>query len=95
MFFNPIVLQPKNIEPVILAACVLNNLLRVRRPNQVRKEPDTENPVTHEVTSGEWRRDTPMPDLPSLPPGNHSTQTGKNVRNYLTAGRVAWQQNMI
>ena len=70
-------------------------MLRDRNPTQFMRQVDLEDPHTHELVSGEWRRGDVL--TPFDPTSNPRGMIGpKNVRNYLmdfynTRGRVAWQ----
>ena len=76
---STIQLRPDRIESVVMACCVLHNLLRIRNPS---RHEDIEDPVTHVVSPGTWRDEDPLPVVPNLP-GNNSTQAGKQLREHL------------
>lgn len=101
VLLSSIQLHPRNVESVVLACCVLHNLIRIRSPDQVQNEADVEDPVTHVVTPANWREGARLPDLPTLSAGNHNTQAGKAIRDYLKRyysspqGRVHWQDTMV
>ena len=92
--------EPKRVETIVLAACVLHNLLITRYPIQATKDVDKEDAVTHTLIPGAWREDDTLVGLDRLP-GNTSLKVAKRHRNYLCkyysseAGRVAWQDKMI
>ncbi|XP_066983814.1 uncharacterized protein [Macrobrachium rosenbergii] len=50
-------IKPDCAESVVLAACVLHNLIIKRNPR--RQEADQENPITHDFIPGAWRSDPP------------------------------------
>ena len=83
-----------------MACCVLHNLLRSRYPRLTVSLVDTENPETHTVNPGAWRREPPLVNL-EVARGNTATNAGKAARDYLRAyfmsdaGRVLWQDRMI
>ena len=91
-------ITPQRAEVVVLAACCLHNLMIADHPDQVRHMVDREDPVTHQVTTGEWRQDAVLTDLQVLR-GNNATAKGKAYRNILTtffnseAGSVPWQEH--
>lgn len=94
-----ICLKPERIESVVMACCVLHNLLRIRRPGCGGA--DTEEPVTHEVIPGSWRNHAPLPSALIPLGGNHGTAGAKLVRGYLKDyynsphGSLSWQDDMI
>lgn len=102
VFHTAIHLDSSRAVSVVMAACVLHNLLRLRRKGELVDEGDSEDPVTHEVIPGLWHS-TPHPLEPLVhkPAGNHATQDAKKIREILrdycnsSAGAVAWQDRMI
>ena len=97
MFHTPIALKPENAEAVIMASCVLHNLIRIRNPSLV--EGDVVDPASHEVIDGSWRSDQSLPSV-NLPP-SRASQVGRNQRDYLrnycssSVGSVPWQLSRI
>lgn len=102
MLLTAICLKADRAEAVIIACCVLHNLLRMRNPSPT--EADVENPDTHEVIPGSWRMHSqiqpffqPLPSVPST----RGTNPAKGQRDYLKqyfssrAGSVSWQMKMI
>lgn len=93
---TPICLRPDRVEPLIMAACVLHNMLR-----NVILDGDTEDPATHDMTDGPWRSDPPFGEPLQRTPGNNSTNSGKTqraiLRDYLSSpqGAVPWQDDKI
>ena len=92
-------MKPDRAEAVVLATCVLHNILRGRNPP--RQDEDQEDPVTHELIPAAWRSDPALGgDLPSVT-GNTATQSAKAQRNLLKyycsspGGSVPWQESMI
>ena len=92
-------MRPERAECVVMAACILHNILRNRDPSL--QEADHEDTVTHEVIPGAWRVDANVgTNLPTLP-GHTATSTAKAqriiLRDYFSspAGSVPWQENMI
>ena len=45
--------HPKRVETIVLAACVLHNLIRIRNPSRICHVADIEDPNTGLVTPGE------------------------------------------
>lgn len=92
--------KTKNVEAIVLGACVLHNILRTRFPTNVTNLADREHPTTHEVLPGTWRDDDCLVGLERLK-GNNSTNYAKAVREYQRAyytspvGSVPWQDAMI
>lgn len=90
----------KNVEAIVLAACVIHNILRTRFPTGTTKLADREDPETHDVIPGTWRDDDCLTGMELLR-GNHSTRTAKALRDYQRqyytseVGRVSWQDAMI
>ncbi|MFV0264534.1 MAG: hypothetical protein ACK5JN_19255 [Kluyvera sp.] len=99
VFHSAISLMHDQVEAVVMAACVLHNMLRVHNP--VRGEADTEDPVTHDVIMGNWRQDPLLSDIPNLPAGNRATGNTKVqrdcLRDYFISphGSVPWQGSKI
>lgn len=81
-----------------MAACVLHNILRSRRPQPT--DVDFEDPTTHEVSPGSWREDAPLGELPRHR-AQRSADAAKAQRDYLRdyctspEGSVPWQDSKI
>ena len=92
--------EPARVEAIVLAACVLHNILRDRYPSDQNLQLDREDPQTHDVMDGPWRDDEPLVALENRG-GNTSTNPGKVQRLYLKdyynspVGRVPWQDRMV
>ena len=92
--------KTENVESIVLAACVLHNILRTRFRPTITNLADREDPETHNVIPGTWRDDERLTGLQALR-GNNAAQTAKVVRDYQQAyysseaGSVAWQDSMI
>ena len=91
-------LKQDNVELVILASCVLHNLIQIRNP--AATEGDVECQATHQLLEGDWRQDNSLPGIP--PSGaSRSTFMAKRQRDYLKdyfsspRGSVSWQGAMI
>ena len=97
VFHTPIALKPENAEAVIMASCVLHNLIRIRNPSLV--EGDTLDANTNQVIEGEWRQDASLPSVPMS--RTRASQLGKDQRHYLRnyfsspEGSVPWQLSRI
>jgi hypothetical protein len=91
--------RPKKVEAIVLACCLLHNLLRTRYRTTDR-DVDREDAITHEVIPGTWRLDDAhLRDVESFPGRNSPTQA-KAIRDYLVswvneAGAVEWQNDRI
>lgn len=99
VFHTSICLTSHHAEAVVLASCILHNILRERNPP--RNEEDNEDPDTHQLIPGTWRQDPPVGgNLPILT-RNTATRLAKQQREYLKnhffspEGAVAWQGNSI
>ena len=94
--------KTKNVEAIVLTACVLHNILRTRFPRAIINLEDREDPETHDIIPGAWRDDAclHMTGLEVLR-GNTSMQAAKVVRDYQReyhsseVGSVSWQDAMI
>ncbi|XP_066974246.1 uncharacterized protein [Macrobrachium rosenbergii] len=90
-------IKPDGAESVVLAACVLHNLIITRNPH--RQEGDQENPVTHDFVPCAWRSDPPIGKALPTVGGNTATRNAKEQRNILKdyfsspAGSITWQEN--
>ena len=90
-------IEPQRAELVVLAACSLHNLIRTRYPTVTSNLLDKEDPVSHHVNPGSWRKGPIMGELEALK-GNNATKAGKAYRMYLTqyfnseVGSVSWQE---
>lgn len=91
----------QNVQIIVMAACVMHNLLSVRRPMQLAGMADLEDPDTHELVPGSWREDQEVLHSMRKMGGNTSLKAAKLMRDYLKeyynseAGSVSWQDNMI
>uniref|UniRef100_UPI00358FCE16 CUB and sushi domain-containing protein 3-like n=1 Tax=Myxine glutinosa TaxID=7769 RepID=UPI00358FCE16 len=77
-------LNKKNVESVVLTACVIHNLISYRKPGRINVEADNED-ANHEVVPGTWRNEeavTAWRGLEALP-GNTSSKAGKLQRDDL------------
>lgn len=92
-------LRPDRAESVVLASCCLHNILRGRNPTP--NEGDEEDPMTHEVIPGTWRRDPPVGIPIERVTCNTAARLAKEQRDYLKqyftspAGSVPWQESRI
>ncbi|KAA0183248.1 hypothetical protein HAZT_HAZT010340 [Hyalella azteca] len=49
--------SPKKVEALVLACCLLHNLMRTRYPMLIAEGLDREDPVTHHMQPGAWRQE--------------------------------------
>lgn len=91
LFLTTINLKPKTVEKLILASCIIHNMLRDKRPAQY---PLPEHDPS--VPQGDWTRDP----LDGLEPRRRQTgpARAKTIRNYLTeyynrpCNKLPWQR---
>ena len=104
IFMTPIALSPKKVEIITYACCILHNFLRNKSSiYTIAETTDHEDPVTHEVYAGEWRKEAPGTGLKNLDRqgSNNYTASAKQMRENLcyyynsNAGSVPWQHKMI
>ena len=94
---------PRNVETIVMAACVMHKLISIRNPTQTQMEGDRVDPATNEIIPGSWREECHIDALIGLQnlSGNTSLKAAKLQRDYLCgyynspAGSVPWQDNMI
>lgn len=107
VFLQPIALDPRKVESIVLACCTLHNFLRTKiTANAIYTPPaymDQENPLTGEIQPGEWRNG-PCPQglVPIERPARGRAPTeAKDARDFLCEyfnsadGAVLWQWKMI
>ena len=95
--------SPSNVETIVMAACVLHNLIRLRNPAEANLEGDSVDPATNDIIPGSWRDENHRRALTGLESstGNTSVKAAKLQRDYLCAyynsarGSVPWQDCMI
>ena len=99
IFHTSICLKPDRVEAVVMASCVLHNILRGANPNLL--EGDHIDPETNDIVPGAWRADPVVyENLPAMR-GNNSQRSATHQRNilkdYLSSpeGRVPWQDRYI
>ena len=90
--------RPKTVETIVMACCVLHNMLRTRYGRVHPNLADHENSQTHTLVPGVWRQQAGLANL-AVQGGNTSTRAAKEQRDYIkayfnTVGRVNWQDNM-
>lgn len=91
--------RPDRVESIVLACCLLHNLLRTRNPTAQNEMMDTEDPITHDIEQGSWRQCGSLMDVDAPNLGNFSREA-REVRDYLVtwvngAGAVPWQDDKI
>ena len=90
-------LKHQHVEAVVMAACVLHNVLRGRSPSLT--DGDAEDPETHDVIPGTWQQDQTLADIPNIITGNRATAAAKRQRDILRdyfvspEGSVPWQES--
>ena len=62
MFQGVIQLQPKRAQQIVIAACVLHNLISENNPRMFASHCDKYNPVTDEMQPGSWRNNRDIID---------------------------------
>jgi len=101
IFHTQINLEPKNIDSIVMACCVLHNFLMKSAPNtyaptEVLDHDDIENGIT---TFGLDSQDSNMDRLDRRTQGN-TNNAAKNVREdfmsyFSNEGKVPWQLNFV
>lgn len=92
--------RPETVERIVLACCVLHNMLRTLNPRLTNHLVDYEDPATHQVQPGTWRDDEALTALQAMR-GNTAARAAKGQRVYMrtyynsAAGSVPWQDRMI
>lgn len=107
VFRSAIAHPPETVEKIVLASCVLHNLLRSQSNTRNIYTPagalDSENTDAGTIAPGQWRAqgtmDTGMQPL-EMQGGNRYAGDARTVRDRLcdyvnTAGQVEWQERMI
>lgn len=103
IFMTAIALSPEKVEIITYACCILPNFLRNKSSiYTIAETTDHEDPVTHEVYAGEWRKEGPGNGLKNLDRqgSNNYTASAKQMRENLcyyynsNAGSVPWQNKM-
>lgn len=95
-------MDPRNLEAVVMACCVLHNMMRDVATNGIVAEGDHEDPETHEFVAGTWRKDSSdrlmaIPRRRGLRTTNGALAQRNHLREYVTSphGSVPWQERMI
>ena len=91
------------VTSITLACCALHNLLRTRYiPQEDARWLDHEDPVTHNVVDGRWRRRGNLDGVATtMQNRSYGTATARQVRETLVAyvnspeGSVPWQNDKI
>lgn len=92
--------EPSTATSIVMACVTLHNLLRVRKPKDLRGDVDHED-SEHRQLPGVWRQDTALVDGSSKFANHTTSAAAKKQREYLTvyysseAGSVPWQNDMI
>lgn len=104
VLLNSMMLEPVNVKKVVMACCILHNILR-RNASTARSyiltDVDSENVNTGELIEGNWRsRPNQMTELEESRINNRSTNEAINIRTNLTnffnnEGAVPFQYNIF
>jgi hypothetical protein len=92
--------QKPETATIIVLACCLHNLMRIRYPSLQNAVLDQED-ADHNIIPGSWRENANMHDMENVSGGKVMTQTAKSQRLYRKhyynspVGAVPWQNNMI
>jgi hypothetical protein len=90
-------ITPDRAEKVVLAACTLHNMLRIRCPNAWQGLLDVEDEQTHLLNPGTWRLGPQMHNVAPLR-GNTAMKDAKEQRDKIAdyflspVGAVSWQE---
>lgn len=94
-------LQPKNIDCVVLACCVLHNFLRKTATAMYTPDEslDNEDPISHEFSDGLRAEETQVASL-SIGQARNASQEAKHVRDrfmtyFNNEGSVPWQERYV
>lgn len=91
---------PETVDAIVLTCVTLHNLLRIRKPADIRGVVD-EDDNNHNVVGGQWRQAAHLQDGDSGNQRNVNSAAGSILRDYLKTffnsdeGAVEWQENMI
>ena len=91
--------EPSTVTAITLTCVILHNLLRGKKPKEVRAQADQDS--NHNIIPGFWREDVTLTDGISEFANNTTTRKAKLQREYLCAyynsdaGSVPWQEDMI
>jgi hypothetical protein len=91
--------RPERVQAIVMACCLLHNLMRKRKPTILRAVLDHEDPNTRQVVQGQWRQDGVLTNIQGNPRGTHAHEA-RDLREYLVEwvngpGKVCWQQDKI
>ena len=92
VFLTTINLKPETVQKLVLASCIIHNLLRDYNPDNYRLPEHAPD-----MPEGDWTRD-PLDGLQPRPRQSGSVPA-KSVRTYLTeyynrhGNRLPWQRN--
>ena len=92
--------HPHRVQSIVMACCIMHNLLTIRYPQQHAQVVDVEDPDTHNVIPGAWQDEEKLVGLQTIG-RNTSAKVAKIQRNYLKdyynspIGKVSWQEKMI
>ena len=91
--------KPETVEVIVMASCVLHNLLFTRYPLQEQANLDREDPIQHTFEPGLWREERQLTNI-VITGRKTSAKSAKQQRNYRkeyysSVGRVTWQDETI
>lgn len=93
--------NPSTVIKLVIAMCILHNILRTRGGRAEAHLEDREDPETHQMIPGEWRQnEMQLPDMTRPPTSGHAAgKRAKAVRQYLEEwvngpGSVPWQNDL-
>ena len=92
--------HPHRVQSIVMACCIMHNLLAIRYLQQHAHVADVEDPDTHNVIPGAWWDEETLVGLQTIG-RNTSAKVAKIQRNYLKdyyntpIGKVSWQEKMI
>ena len=89
--------NPETVTSIVLACCMLHNIMRLRHPGIYQGLADEEDD-NHRVIPGQWRQGACLQDIEDVAGGNRDTQVAKRQRLYLKHyynAPVVWQRDMI
>ena len=96
---STLMLQPQNVQSLVLACVCLHNMMRIRYPGLQNAALDREDP-DHQVVPGAWRDERVLEEVRNVRAPSQAAREAKEVRVYLkhyynNIGAVPWQREMI
>lgn len=98
VYTNPIAIKVENASKIVLATCLLHNLLRAKR--EMMETVDGENTASGKVLPGSWRNIQSTFTEVRQASSNFSSQSANSIREtyceyFNTTGTVDWQERFI